>query len=159
MTNFIKCKRGWVNMAHVASIRRDQDQRHPELHVLEDADGSPMGLTEDFRDWLDQAAPVVPAAPGEIVWVIGSSSDDSERPAASGVTTGRVSVVAWRIVGAWPEPILTEPKCSNEEVFQVHPDGRLFQPGVAVYENVSAAIASVLEDAQAAWDHANGATP
>jgi len=152
VSRFIKCHHGWVNLAHVAKVA----QTDSNMFALYGLDGAVLGVTETYEEWVEQTAPVVTAASGAFAYVVSRDSVSANRPEEGEFRVDKVPIVAWRIVGADPEPILMDSAASNQTVLLPMPDGKVLRPFEATYNSLEDATAVLLTEARAEWDAEEG---
>ena len=156
MRQFIRCTAGWVNLDYVARVRWDETNKG-DVFTFENIEGTKLGTSTDYEEWMELTAQVVPAVQGETAYVVSVCNLSSERPVESDLFGRRVSVVAWRIIGGHPDPILMDPKSTSEIVLLGRPGSGCFRQGDSEYESVDEAKAAILMERQREWDaaHAN----
>jgi hypothetical protein len=148
VSRFIKCHHGWVNLAHVAKVA----QTDTNMFSLYGLDGGVLGVTETYEEWVEQTAPVVTAACDAFAYVVSRDNSSHDRPEDGDFRVDKVPIVAWRIVGADPEPILMDSAVSNQTVLLPMLDGKVLRPFEATYNSLEDATAVLLQEARAEWD-------
>jgi hypothetical protein len=153
--SFIETEEGWVNPAHVVSIKtapvsaKNGDARY----LLYDAEGKVLDVVQSgiWIEWENFTAPVVPAAPNTTAYVVWTDPlDNKARPTETAILVESRAVLAWRLV-EYPEPFLMDPP-TGAAVLHPLPDGQLLLIGDTTFDSLEAAKAGLLASAQVAWD-------
>jgi hypothetical protein len=169
VSRFVKTDRGFVNLDHVAVIRRlrlqeSAGQREVICRFI-GAREELLGETKSggYGDLDGVLGELVPAAAGSYAYLVTvASADENERP--SDVWCQRSPIIAWHIEiffgSKLVEPVFAMQPAKDEIVILPCGDGRMMIPdGFAVYDDLEAAKTSLLEDAQASWDSRQAANP
>lgn len=143
MTHFVPTDLGWVNLAHVQSIRlKPGDARSREAVDLIDASGSYLGSM--FRDFLepDDLCRIIAAAPGTTAVVIHPYLDAHEKWAAEAKPR---TVIAWLLTHSGPKPLFLKPPGGDDVVLHPMPDGTFQDEHGESYETLGEAVEAVAD--------------
>jgi hypothetical protein len=166
MAEFIHTDRGEVNLAHVARyVYADGNLATVELF---DANGNSLGISSGDPE----TGTIVPAAPGTIATVVTVNDLEPtaeknvmrarrEPPTREDLSAERVPVAAWRVTGWAADPIPAfgyGSIATNQTILLEWPDGQL-EGFDCRYENLDAALAGILEEAQEEWHRRLAAAP
>jgi hypothetical protein len=150
---FVSTSDGFVNLDDVVRIKLDRSRT---LTVLTLRNGDTVTSPASLYDLVAEARPLVPAAAGTEAVLVWFSAEGNDRPTIDDIEVGRTAVVAWRVHGGtgggYGEPILVDEPSDNQHVLLPQSDGTLLEPSNAVFRNLDAAKASVLEDEQQRYD-------
>lgn len=136
MTQFVKCREGWINLAFAARLREDWNPTTERRTVtLFDADNGIIGSEGDLDVYSDLGA-LVPAAAGSFAVIVYGGSGDDEQ------WTEYVPIVAWRIDQTdMPSPVLVDGATGGGLVLIPASDGTMISQGDQTFSNLAAAQA------------------
>ena len=152
---FVLTNEGYINLDHVTQIKPFWKNGGDTKHILYGRDGRSLGSTEDPDFDLEAlTAPIVPAAPGTTIVIIGiCHSNGGARPAPDDLWREEVPVLAWRCMSRGAEPVIwDQDSLKHDTVFHRMPGGSLMIPGGCSYETRGEAEQAILEHAQEGWD-------
>ena len=119
-----------VNLDHAASAK----QTVKGEWQLFTADGRSLGVVDD--DPFAAAARIVPATPGQQVWLV-----------YGGVESERRDVVAWKVNDDAALPIIAgESPLGQPEILLIHPDGSVERPFGDNWESIDQATAAIRKE-------------
>ncbi len=155
MPIFIRTDTACVNLAHVTCVlsRRSNRTKGVLRYEFIGPEGYTLGTLEaDHFDIEALTAPILPAAPGALAYVVSIDDDSGARPTEADLFIRLLHVIGWRVFQHWIEPILVETTCDGEHVLVVCEDGTLVEPEIQRHANLETAKAEILRQAQEAFD-------
>jgi hypothetical protein len=152
MTQWIETEDGYVNAAHVVSVKETMRGDGWVLRLV-DGDAVRVGRVTAPKDFGEAFATILPAQPGQEALLV-TWDDHTARPTE--LWLSRMPIIGWRVrpdPAYAPVPIIPENELPEaHRLLIVLPDGKLLEPGNSEFDNVEVMQRHVLDMAQAQWD-------